>query len=79
MNIMEYGEVLTIKEQPEVYDTDLVCPLCKSSKLVNLVGVRMADAEVELACECSECKLEFDIYFSLQYVEHMVFPKSKQQ
>ena len=79
MNIMEYGEVLTIKEQPAVYDTDLVCPLCKSSKLVNLVGVRMAEAEVELACECRECKLGFDIYFSLHYVEHIVFPEIDQK
>jgi transcription elongation factor Elf1 len=76
---MEYGEVLTIKEQPEVYDTTLVCPLCKSSEFVNLVGVRLEDAEIELACECRKCKLGFDVYFSLHYVEHMVFPKSEQQ
>ena len=78
VNIMEYGEVLKVKEQPKEYNTNLVCPICKSSESVESIESELEDIDFRILCECHKCKLDFDVYFSLHYVEHMVFPKSEQ-
>lgn len=75
VNIMMYGEILKVKEQPKEYNTTLVCPICKSSESVDFIESELEEIDVRILCKCHKCKLEFDTYFSLHYIEHMVFPE----
>jgi hypothetical protein len=62
------GNFLKVEKQKEIYDGEILCPICECQ--AESLDWEQIDGYMRVQCACDECDTHFEIWYSLNYVEH---------
>ena len=57
-----------VEKQKEIYDGEVLCPICAFQ--AETLDWEQMDGFMRVRCVCDECDTHFEIWYSLNYVEH---------
>lgn len=62
------GKIIKVEKQQTIYAGDLLCPVCECQG--EDVDWEQKDGYMRVICNCLECGVGYQVWFSLNYVEH---------
>ena len=63
------GKIIKVEKQQAIYDGgDLLCPVCECQGYD--LDWEQINGNMRVACTCPNCGVDYQVWFSLNYVEH---------